>query len=167
MALAASRGFVNVLKVTTYRWVCAAKIECRVAGISWWGNSHGLTIGNKPGCVWESDALSEKVVARWNDAGGRPTTTVIKYGGNRWITTGSQSGVANIYDRARSSGGGGSDVLGGGTKESPKPVKVLEQLAIAVSVIEFLPDSQVLAVASKGEKGTLRMGTLTFSRFFA
>jgi len=113
-------------------------------------------IGNKPGCVWESDALSEKVVARWKDEGGRPPTTVTKYGGNRRITTGSQSGVANIYDCARSSGGG-SDVLGGGTKENPKPVRVFEQLVTAVSVIEFLPDSQVLAVASKGKKDTLRV----------
>src|SRR5205807_5195407 len=34
IALAASRGFVNILNSMTYQWVCAAKIEGRVANIS-------------------------------------------------------------------------------------------------------------------------------------
>jgi len=161
MALAASRGFVNVLNATTYQWVCAAKIEGRVADMSWWGDSHGLTIVNKAGGVWEFDVLSEKVVARWRDEGGH-ATTVLKNGGNRWIAIGSQSGIVNVYDRARSFGGSGSNVPSGGTKENPKPVRVLEQLVTAVSVIEFSPDFQVLAVASKGKKDALRMGTFTF-----
>jgi len=164
MALAASGGFVNVQNATTYQWVCAAKIEGRVAAISWWGDSHGLTIGNKAGGKWGFGVLSEKVVARWKGESGH-ATTAIKNGGNRWIAISIQSGVVNIYDRARNFGG--VDVLGGGTKENPKPVRIFEQLVTAVSVIEFSPYSQVLAVASKGKKGTLRMGTLTFPRFFA
>ncbi|KAG0138544.1 WD40-repeat-containing domain protein [Tuber indicum] len=155
MALAASRGFVNILNATTYQWVCAAKVEGRVADISWWGDSHGLTIGNKAGGVWEFDVLSEKVVARWKDEGGH-ATTVLKNGGTRWIAIGSQSGIVNVYDRTRSFGGSGH-VLVGGTKENPKPVRVLEQLVTAISVIEFSPDLQVLAVASKGKKDALRM----------
>ncbi|KAG0634141.1 WD40-repeat-containing domain protein [Tuber brumale] len=155
MALAASRGFVNILNATTYQWVCAAKIEGRVADISWWGDSRGLTIGNKAGGVWEFDVLSEKVVARWKDEGGH-ATTVLKNGGIRWIAIGSQSGIVNVYDRARSFGGSGHALVGG-TKENPKPVRVLEQLVTAVSVIEFSPDFQVLAVASKGKKDALRM----------
>ncbi|PUU82712.1 WD40-repeat-containing domain protein [Tuber borchii] len=160
MALVASRGFVNVLNATTYQWVCAAKIEGRVADISWWGDSHGLTIGNKAGGVWEFDVLSEKVVARWQDEGGH-ATTVVKNGGNRWIAIGSQSGIVNIYDRTRSFGtttsNTSNNVLAGGTKEKPKPVRVLEQLVTAVGVIEFSPDCQVLAIASKGKKDALRM----------
>ena len=163
MALVASRGFVNVLNATTYQWVCAAKIEGRVADVSWWGDSHGLTIGNKAGGVWEFDVLEEKVVARWQDEGGH-ATTVVKNGGNRWIAIGSQSGIVNIYDRNRSFGSTGSNtsnnVLTGGTKENPKPVRVLEQLVTAVSVIEFSPDCQVLAIASRGKKDALRMGNV-------
>ena len=165
MALVASRGFVNVLNATTYQWVCAAKIEGRVADISWWGDSHGLTIGNKAGGVWEFDVLEEKVVARWQDEGGH-ATTVIKNGGNRWIAIGSQSGIVNIYDRTRSFGSTSStsktsnNVLTNGTKENPKPVRVLEQLVTAVTVIEFSPDCQVLAIASKGKKDALRMGNV-------
>jgi len=163
MALVASRGFVNVLNATTYQWVCAAKIEGRVADVSWWGDSHGLTIGNKVGGVWEFDVLEEKVVARWQDEGGH-ATTVVKNGGSRWIAIGSQSGIVNIYDRTRSFGSTGNNrsnnVLTGGTKENPKPVRVLEQLVTAVSVIEFSPDCQVLAIASKGKKDALRMGNV-------
>ena len=165
MALVASRGFVNVLNATTYQWVCAAKIEGRVADISWWGDSHGLTIGNKAGGVWEFDVLEEKVVARWQDEGGH-ATTVIKNGGNKWIAIGSQSGIVNIYDRTRSFGSTSStsntsnNILTSGTKENPKPVRVLEQLVTAVSVIEFSPDCQVLAIASKGKKDALRMGNV-------
>ncbi|PWW79946.1 WD40 repeat-like protein [Tuber magnatum] len=155
MALAASRGFVNVLNATTYQWVCAAKIEGRVADVSWWGDSRGLTIGNKSGGVWEFDVLSEKVVARWKDEGGH-ATTVLKNGGAQWVAIGSQSGIVNIYDRARSFGGGGNALVGG-TKENPKPVRVLEQLVTAISVIEFSPDCQVLAMASKGKRDALRM----------
>ena len=65
------------------------------------------------------------------------------------------------FGGARSFGGGGH-ALAGGTKENPKPLRVLGQLVMAISVIEFSPDLQVLAVASKGKKGALRMGTFTF-----
>jgi len=65
------------------------------------------------------------VVACWKDEGWH-TARVIENAGNRWIAIGHHSGVVNIYDCTRSFGGGGSDILGGGTKENPKPVRVLE-----------------------------------------
>ncbi|CUS10963.1 unnamed protein product [Tuber aestivum] len=81
---------------------------------------------------------------------------VLKNGGARWITIGSQSGIISVYNRPRSSGGSGH-VLTGRTKENPKPVRALEQLTTAIGVIKLSPDLQVLTVASKGKQDSLRM----------
>lgn len=154
MGILGSKGTVNILDAQTSQWVAAAKVEGKVQDISWYHDGSGLTIANKGGELWEYNVSKRSFTGRWRDEGGF-ATTVIANGGSRWVAVGSQSGVVNIYDRRVSFGTGVGAI---GTAEDPKPVKTLEQLVTAISVLAFSPDYQVLCMASRGKKDALRMG---------
>lgn len=158
MGILGSKGTVNILDTKSGQWVAAAEVEGKVQDISWYRDGSGLTIANKGGELWEYDVSKRAFTAKWRDEGGF-ATTVIANGGNRWVAVGSQSGIVNVYDRRVSFGTG---VGAMGTAEDPKPVKALEQLVTAISVLEFSPDNQILCMASRGKKDALRMGEFFF-----
>lgn len=154
MAILGAKGRVNILDATGLQWIALAAVEGRAQDVSWHHDGSHLTIANKGGEVWEYDVLQRAFTARWRDEGGF-ATTVVANGGARWVAVGSQSGIVNIYDRKLSFGGGAPGAVG--SPQEPKPVKVMEQLVTAISVLEFSPDTQVLCIASRGKKDALRM----------
>ncbi|KAI5846468.1 WD40-repeat-containing domain protein [Morchella snyderi] len=154
MAILGSKGRVNILDAKTLQWVALAAVEGRIQDVSWHHDGSTLTIANKGGELWEYDITARAFTARWRDEGGF-ATTVVANGGSRWVAVGSQSGIVNIYDRKLSFGGNAVGAVG--TPEEPKPMRAMEQLVTAISVLEFSPDAQVLCMASRGKKDALRM----------
>ncbi|KAL0640805.1 U3 snoRNP protein [Maublancomyces gigas] len=153
MGILGSKGAVNILDAHTSQWVATAKVDGKVQDISWYHDGSGLTIANKGGELWEYNVSRRSFTGRWRDEGGF-ATTVIANGGSRWVAVGSQSGIVNIYSRKISFGTGVGAI---GTAMDPKPVKTLEQLVTAISVLSFSPDYQILCIASRGKKDALRM----------
>lgn len=161
-------GVINVLSASSLQWVCQVRIESRngVADFCWWRNSKGLCIAGKSGEITEWSVIEQRIVARWQDEGAVGTTTIglggqhefskSTIGTDRWITTGSSSGIINLYDRRAwlASPPPGTDQP---IPLQPKPTKVLDQLTTPTSNLVFSPDGQLLAMASKWKRDALRL----------
>ena len=161
-------GGINVLSAGSLQWVCQVRIESRggIADFCWWRDSKGLCIAGKNGEITEWSVMEQRITARWQDEGAVGTTTIglggrhefIKsaIGTDRWIATGSSSGIINIYDR-RSWLASRQLASDQPVPQQPKPTKVLDQLTTPTSNLVFSPDGQLLAMASKWKRDAMRL----------
>lgn len=165
-------GVVNILSAATLQWVHQVRVESRggIADFRWWRDSMGLCIAGKNGEITEWSITTQSVVARWQDEGAVGTTTIAlggqheflksPIGTDRWIATGSSSGIVNIYDRRiwlSSSVRKGDSEQQQPTPTQPKPTKSLDHLTTPTTQLSFSPDGQVLAMASKWKRDALRL----------
>ena len=161
-------GVINILSASSLQWICQARIESRggIADFCWWKNSKGVCIAGKSGEVTEWSIVEQRTIARWQDEGAVGTTTIgmggqhefskSPIGTDRWIATGSSSGIINIYDR-RSWLASPSSTSDQPVPLQPKPTKVFDQLTTPTSNLVFSPDGQLLAMASKWKRDALRL----------
>lgn len=162
-------GVVNILDASTLQWTSQVRVESRggIAEFAWWRDGSGLVIAGKGGEVTEWELQSQRVVARWQDEGAVGTTTLSlggkhefsksPIGADRWIAIGSSSGIVNIYDRrlwAEAANKSSGDVV---VPANPKPTKTLEHLTTPTSHLVFSPDGQILAMASKWKRDSMRL----------
>ncbi|KYG45529.1 hypothetical protein M433DRAFT_154402 [Acidomyces richmondensis BFW] len=165
-------GVVNILSAATLQWIHQVRIESRggIADFCWWRNSMGLCIAGKNGEITEWSITTQLVVARWHDEGAVGTTTIAlggqheivksPIGTDRWVATGSSSGIVNIYDRSvwlSSSIRKVDGEMHQPTPTHPKPIKILDHLTTPTTQLAFSPDGQVLAMASKWKRDALRL----------
>ena len=174
-------GVVNILDARTLQWVAQARVESKggIADFAWWGNGNGLVIAGKSGEVTEW-SVQDGVVGRWIDEGAVGNTTIAVggksgrdgwIGGDRWVAIGSSSGIVNIYDRrawneSDPATTGDRDVPNGGIPKTPKPLRALDNLTTPVSHLEFSPDGQILAMASRWKNAALRLVHLPSATVF-
>lgn len=174
-------GVVNVLDARTLQWVAQARVESRggIADFAWWGNGSGLVIAGKSGEVTEW-SVQDGVVGRWIDEGAVGNTTIAVggksgrdgwIGGDRWVAIGSSSGIVNMYDRRAWSENdpattGNNDIANGGIPKTPKPLRALDNLTTPVSHLQFSPDGQMLAMASRWKTAALRLVHLPSATVF-
>lgn len=157
-------GVVNVLDASTNQWIAQARIEGKngVADFAWWNNGEGFVIVSKAGEVGEWDLGSRSFLAKWRDEGAVGTTVIAlggavggsqkkktKLGDDRWVVIGSQSGIVNIYDRKTWT----ADAI----PEDPKPTKTFGHITTPVSHLVISPDGQLMAMASRWKRDTLRL----------
>lgn len=160
-------GVINILSATTLQWISQVRIESRggIAEFAWWRTGGGLCIIGKNGEVTEWSLTDQRVVARWQDEGAVGTTTLalggrhelIKspIGNDRWIAIGSSSGIVNIYDRRVWLENVSADTQP--IPEQPKPTKTLDHLTTPTSHLAFSHDGQILAMASKWKRDSMRL----------
>ena len=155
LAVLGAGGQVHILSAGTAQWVATAHVDGQVVDFAWYNTGPtGLTIANKAGELFEYNLTARAISARWLDEGGVHTSKIALSGsasGDRFIAVGSNSGVVNIYDRAP---------IMKGTVElgmQLKPIKALGHLVTRIGSLEFSPDGQVLAMASRAKKDALRL----------
>lgn len=163
-----SGGVINILSASTLQWTSQVRIESRggVADFCWWRDSRGLCIAGKNGEITEWSLSDQRIVARWQDEGAVGTTTIglggqheyskSSIGTDRWIATGSTSGIVNIYDR-RAWLAHPQTGLEQVMPLQPKPTRVFDQLTTPTSNLVFSPDGQLLVMSSKWKKDALRI----------
>lgn len=163
-------GVINVLSAKTLQWQSQLRIDSGhgVADFAWWRSGDGLTVAGKNGEITEWDAISETVKGRWSDAGAVGTTVIAlggklgiegaaaSIGNDRWVAVGSSSGIVNIYDRGvwyREHDKSTTSPC----PPAPVPTRVLDHLTTPISALEFSPDSQLLAMASRWKRDAFRL----------
>lgn len=163
-----SGGVLNILSATTLQWLSQVRIESRggIADFAWWRDSRGLCIAGKSGEVTEWSVAEQRVVARWQDEGAVGTTTIAlggqhelvksAIGNDRWVSLGSSSGIVNIYDR-RQWLAEAKPTDDQPVPATPKPTKVLDHLTTPTSNLVFDPSGQLMAMASKWKRDSLRL----------
>ncbi|RPB19666.1 WD40 repeat-like protein [Terfezia boudieri ATCC MYA-4762] len=156
LAVLGAGGQVHILSASTAQWVATAHVDGQVVDFVWYniGPTTGLTIANKAGELFEYDITARAISARWLDEGGVHTSKIALSGGangDRFIAVGSNSGVVNIYDR--------TPIMKGTVEvgKQLKPIKALGHLVTRIGSLEFSPDGQVLAMASRAKKDALRL----------
>ncbi len=161
-------GYVNILTTQSTQWLCTCRIDSRggVADFAWWGDGNGIVVAGKNGECSEYNVQERRVLGRWMDEGavgttvialgGATTTTGNKderhgrgLGGDRYVATGSSSGIVNIYDRR----GWSSTAI----PPNPTPLRTLTHLTTPTSHLEFSSDGQMLVMASRWKKDALRL----------
>lgn len=159
-------GIINVLDATTLQWVTQVRIESRggIADFAWWRDSRGVCIAGKNGELSEWSIAEQRIVARWQDEGAVGTTTLALggqhevrsglVGTDRWIAVGSSSGIVNVYDRRAWLGDHPKNAQ---IPQTPKPTKALDHLTTPTSHLAFSPDGQILAMASKWKRDSMRL----------
>lgn len=167
-------GVVNILDASTLQWISQVRVESRggIAEFAWWRNSTGLCIASKGGEITEWNIAEQRVVARWQDEGAVGTTTLslggqhelVKsaIGNDRWIAIGSSSGIVNVYDRRAWLGekptkSHTAAAEGQPVPENPKPTKMLDHLTTPTSHLIFSHDGQILAMASKWKRDSMKL----------
>ncbi|KAL5121008.1 U3 snoRNP protein [Pleosporales sp. CAS-2024a] len=176
-------GVVNVLDATSLQWVTQVRIESKngVADFAWWQNGEGLCIAGKNGEVTEW-SVNDGILGRWTDEGAVGTTTIALggnsgrgdwIGGDRWVAVGSSSGVVNLYDRrawreveGHKGGIMPANANNSGIPKAPKPLRALENLTTPISHLDFSPDGQILAMASRWKKSAIRLVHLPSATVF-
>ncbi|SCU86949.1 LADA_0E01156g1_1 [Lachancea dasiensis] len=172
--LQGNNGWVNVLNATSGVWMTGCKIEGVLADfcVDYKPISNNrfqtvLLMVNTYGEIWEFDlARQGEVMRRWRDEGNVGITTIQVGGGNnstqllplkkvrrnRWLAIGSESGYVHVYDRF---------------SNTPEPVAKLDQLTTPVSSLAFSPDGQILCMASRATKDSLRLVHLPSGKVFS
>ena len=162
-------GVINILSADSLQWVCQIRIESRggIAEFAWWRDGKGLCIAGKSGEITEWSIREQRIVARWQDEGAVGTTTLAlggqhefsksAIGTDRWIATGSSSGIVNIYDRRSWLASSHSTTSDQPIPAQPKPTKVLDHLTTSTSHLAFSPDGQLMSMASKWKRDALRL----------
>ncbi|KAI0125992.1 Indigoidine synthase A like protein-domain-containing protein [Xylariales sp. AK1849] len=158
-------GIINIVNATSMQWISAARLDSRggITDFQWWSDGNGLTILGKAGQVGEWSMASRKFIAIWNDEGSIGGTVISLggrhgpkiLGGDKWVAIGSNSGVANIYDREELILPSADEELK--LKERPEPTRRLMQLTTAITLLTFSPDGQLLAFGSRLKKDALRL----------
>ncbi|KAG6041609.1 hypothetical protein E4U41_003220 [Claviceps citrina] len=158
-------GVINVLSVASMQWIAAARLSSRhgIADFAWWKTGNGMAILGKDGQVGEYSMESKSFIGIWHDdgcvggivvaLGGHNGPTAL--GEDRWVAVGSNTGIANIYDRSTLIESPSSEDLA--IKERPTPTRTFEQLITPITVVTFSPDGQLLAFGSRNKKDALRL----------
>ncbi|KAF6758824.1 WD40-repeat-containing domain protein [Ephemerocybe angulata] len=112
--------------------------------------------------IW--DVGERKCLQRWQDEGGFRGAAKVLAGtssGGGYMAVGSNTGYVNLY---------GSDSFATAwesTTSKPKPLKSIANLTTPISTAKFNHDAQVLAIASKDKKDSLRMVHLPSQSVFS
>ncbi|KAK6201621.1 U3 snoRNA associated protein [Scheffersomyces amazonensis] len=162
IGLTGNSGWCNLLNGSTGQWIKGFKIEGTIVDFEFSRDESFIIIINSSGTVWEyelnstdntkstdekSTKVLNKIIRKWNDDGGVGITK-IKLGGpkNRWLAIGTNNGIVNIYDR--------NTII---DNVNPKPVKTIENLVTSISSLTFTPDGQILCIASRSKRDSLRL----------
>lgn len=177
LAIAGRGGYVHLVDWKSGAGQVIGSLKCSsggggVKGLWWTPSSSGLTseltagsreyltvlTGDSEVYLW--DVGERRCVRRWKDEGGFRGSGRVLTGsgsGSGWLAIGSNTGLVNVY---------GSDSFSPPVSMasslswpglSPKPVKTIENLTTPISTLRFNHDAQVLAIASKEKKDSMRL----------
>ena len=89
---------------------------------------------------------SRSCVHRFTDEGCLRGTALAVSPDNRYLATGSDSGVVNIYTR--------EDIM---TSANPKPIKAVLNLTTEIGKLKFNPSSEMLAMSSEVKENAIKL----------
>ncbi|KAJ4477668.1 WD40-repeat-containing domain protein [Lentinula edodes] len=180
LAVAGRGGYVHLVDWKSGAGQVIGSLKCSNGGGGvkglWWASSSSeryseldtgsreyLTVltGDSEVYVW--DVGQRRCVRRWTDEGGFRGSGRVLAGsgkGSGWLAIGSNTGLVNVYGTDSYTPSTVSTSISSSSSWSgltPKPLKTVENLTTPISTLRFNHDAQVLAMASKEKKDSMRL----------
>jgi len=128
----------------TKEWICNFSMNGKAICATFSSDSKYFYTSGKEGNVYVWDIGERRCINRFIDYGSIRTTAIGISPNGKYLSTGSSSGVVNIYDM---------DSI---TNSNPTPVKELLNLTTEISKIGFNHDTQLLVFSSTEKRNALR-----------
>lgn len=141
-----SRGYLHLLTLKTNEVVRSLKLNGEVSAVSF--SSDGTTVfsSSDDGEVYVWDLRSSRCLNRFTDDGCVKSTAMAMSPNGRYLATGSQSGVVNIYP-----------VESCLSSSQPRPLKSVMNLLTSCTSLSFSPTSEILALGSRVADEALKL----------
>ncbi|KAJ3850312.1 hypothetical protein EV368DRAFT_45596 [Lentinula lateritia] len=181
LAVAGRGGYVHLVDWKSGAGQVIGSLKCSNGGGGvkglWWtspssryseldtgfGSREYLTVLTGDSEVYMWDVGERRCVRRWTDQGGFRGSGRVLAGsgkGSGWLAIGSNTGLVNVYgpdSYTPSTVSTSSSSLSSWSGLTPKPLKTIENLITPISTLRFNHDAQVLAMASKEKKDSMRL----------
>ncbi|KAJ3157588.1 U3 snoRNP protein [Geranomyces michiganensis] len=155
LVFAGRDGRIMVLSNATKQWIGDLKMNGTVKTVDFSADGRSLYSFGGDGEVYNWDLGSRRCVHRFFDEGCVNATALAISGGSGYIATGSESGVVNLYKQATAL-----------ASSNPAPEKAIYNLTTSISRLRFNHDAQILAMASRDKKDSLRLLHVPTRRVF-
>lgn len=141
-----SRGYLHLLTLKTNEVVRSLKLNGEVSGVAFSSDGNTVFSSSEDGEVFVWDLRSSRCLNRFTDDGCVKSTSMAASPNGRYLATGSQSGVVNIYpvDSCLASA-------------RPKPLKSIMNLLTPCTSLCFNPTSELLALGSRAADEALKL----------
>lgn len=141
-----SRGYLHLLTLKTNEVVRSLKLNGEVGAVSFSSDGNTVFSSSDDGEVYVWDLRSSRCLNRFTDDGCVKSTAMAASPDGRYLATGSQSGVVNIYpvDSCVSS-------------SRPRPLKSVMNLLTSCTSLSFSPTSEILALGSRAADEALKL----------
>lgn len=144
LAFLGSDGYLSMVSARSYEWIGNMKMNGDIKSATFCENDRYIMSTGSDGTVYKWDTRTRKCVFVHQDEGSLGNFSIAASTNGKYYATGSSSGVVNVYDNA-------------GLSFNSKPRKSLMQLTTQVSHLQFNPDAQILAMASKDTRDALKL----------
>ncbi|TFK38785.1 WD40-repeat-containing domain protein [Crucibulum laeve] len=185
VAVAGRSGNVHLVDWTSGAGQVVATLKCGGGGGGiqglWWvpPSSENAVLGGGGGAgvdgaklavlsgdaeVYLWDVGERRCVRRWKDDGGFRGASCVMAGTTKgasggYLAVGSNTGLVNVYgsDSFATSYTSDADATFSSGNKPPRPLKTLGNLTTAISTLRFNHDAQIIAMASKEKKDSMRL----------
>uniref|UniRef100_A0A7S2GVY7 Anaphase-promoting complex subunit 4 WD40 domain-containing protein n=1 Tax=Octactis speculum TaxID=3111310 RepID=A0A7S2GVY7_9STRA len=145
VAFTANNGYVVLADARTKQWSQEFKINGTARSLSWSPCSRYLLASGGDAEVYTYDLRRSRCVSHWLNEGGTVTSAMACT--DKVLAVASESGVVNIFDHA----------FPGPSSANPKPSRAVMNLTTPVETLTFNHDGQLLALASRWSKDSMRI----------
>ncbi|CAH0481003.1 unnamed protein product [Peronospora belbahrii] len=137
-----SNGYLDVVSAKSYESIGTLKMNGSVKSVAFCENDRYLLSTGSDGQVYKWDMRTRRCVFVHDDEGSLGSFALAA--SDKYYATGSKSGVVNIYDNAA-------------LTATPKPCKALMNLTTEVNHLVFNANAEILAIASRDMKNSLKL----------
>lgn len=141
-----SRGYLHQLSLKTNEVVGSLKLNGEVSAVSYSSDGSTVFSSSDDGEVYVWDLRSSRCLNRFTDDGCVKSTSMAASPNGRYLATGSQSGVVNIYP-----------VESCLSSSQPRPLKSIMNLLTSCTSLSFCPTSEILAMGSRADDEALKL----------
>ncbi|GAX80986.1 hypothetical protein CEUSTIGMA_g8421.t1 [Chlamydomonas eustigma] len=172
MAVLGDQGNIPLISLRSRQWITTLKMSGSVRSASFSADGNQLITGGGDGILYCWDMRTRRCMGQMVDCGNKDSAALALSRDNRYLATGSASGVVNVYrqDKCWSSTAlSATEAVHSHEQKTmmlpgsllrplmPSPLKEVMNLTTTVDTLAFSPDAQILAMASRLKKDSMRL----------
>jgi U3 small nucleolar RNA-associated protein 18 len=159
VAFVGKDGYVVLLTTKTFNWLGQVKMNGTCRCVTFSPCSRYIIASGSDGDVykWDVRQLGGGAVSRFKNQDGTITSAVAV--SDHFTAVGAESGVVNVYRK--------NDGWNGDFSTPRQPMKAIMNITTACDMLQFNHDGQILAMASRRNRDTLKLVHMPSATVFA